>query len=144
MTRVSVAVVNSSEDTVEMLRACLVARGFENVSAAHVPDIKRGELDIVEFLRAHDPQVILWDVSLPYDENWQVLQEVLRLEAMRGRQVVVTTTNKRALEDLVGPTPAFEIHGKPYDLEEIMAAVERAAAACAGPPRPVDRRDDSA
>ena len=125
---ITVAVVNSSEDTVAMLVSCLTTRGFPSVATAQVPDIKRGETDIVEFLRTHDPRVILWDVSLPYDENWRLLQYVLRLEEMHGRRVVVTTTNRRVLEDLVGPTGAFEIHGKPYDLDVIMSAVQRAVA----------------
>jgi hypothetical protein len=37
---------------------------------------------------------------------------------------VLTTTNKKRLEELVGPTDAFEIVGKPYDLEMIVGAVK--------------------
>ena len=38
----------------------------------------------------------------------------------------MTTTHKVNLERLVGPTEAIEIIGKPYDLEEVVAAVKRA------------------
>jgi hypothetical protein len=48
---------------------------------------------------------------------------------MRGRKVVVTTTNKDRLEELVGPTQAIEIVGKPYDLERIVGAVKSAMGA---------------
>jgi hypothetical protein len=46
---------------------------------------------------------------------------------MHGRKVVLTTTNKKRLEELVGATDAFEIVGKPYDLEMIVQAVKTAS-----------------
>jgi hypothetical protein len=39
---------------------------------------------------------------------------------------VLTTVNKAALDLLVGPTPAFELVGRPYDLDHILQAVHRA------------------
>jgi hypothetical protein len=52
------------------------------------------------------------------------LRLLLDSESMRGRKVVLTTTNKKRLEELVGATDAFEIVGKPYDLEQIVNAVK--------------------
>jgi CheY-like chemotaxis protein len=120
-----VAVFNASEEVVGMLRAALEAEGFHTISA-HVPDIKRGQEDLLAFLEKHDPPVIIYDISLPYEENWTFLRLIMDLESAKGRQFVVTTTNKRALEELVGPTPTFELVGKPYDLEQIIAAVRQA------------------
>ena len=53
--------------------------------------------------------------------------EVRRSEAARHPRVVLTTTNTRALEALVGPAPAYELIGKPSDIEVLPAAVHRAA-----------------
>jgi hypothetical protein len=47
---------------------------------------------------------------------------------MTSRQFVLTTTNKPALEKLVGETDALEIIGKPYDLRQVVAAVRTALA----------------
>jgi DNA-binding NtrC family response regulator len=122
---VVVAVINSSADTVEMLRLSLQGDGFESVTA-HIDEIKRGVLDFPRFLEEHDPRVLIYDVSPPYEQNWTFLNMLCRLDVMQGRALVVTTTHKANLEKLVGPTEAIEILGKPYDLEEVMRAVKRA------------------
>ena len=124
----TIAVINSSEDTVDMLCSALNYHGFTSVAAAHVPDIRRGRIDFAAFLAEHDPRVLIYDISIPYDENWDFLQALLLTDQMRGRRIVITTTTKRVLDRLVGETGAFEIHGKPYDIEQILAAVERALA----------------
>lgn len=46
--------------------------------------------------------MIVYDVSIPYEKNWAFLRLLLDSESMRGRKVVLTTTNKQRLEELVG------------------------------------------
>jgi DNA-binding NtrC family response regulator len=122
---VVVAVINSSADTVEMLRLFLQRDGFEAVTA-HIDEIKRGGLDFPRFLEEHDPRVLIYDVSPPYEQNWTFLNLLRRLDVMQDRRrLVITTTHKANLESLVGPTEAIEILGKPYDLAEVMRAVKR-------------------
>jgi DNA-binding NarL/FixJ family response regulator len=121
-----IAVINSSEDTVEMVREWLHHSGFENVVAAHVRDIRDGATDFLAFVERHQPRVFIYDISIPYDQNWRFLQLLMTTDAMRGRRVVVTTTNRRALTELVGPVPALEIIGKPYDLDQVVKAVRAA------------------
>ena len=119
-----IALINSSEDTVEMLRTLLEREGWETVQG-HVDDIKRGRTDFLKYLESHDPQVLLWDVPPPYDQNWAFLQLVRSSRAMAGRVVIVTTTNKQALERFVGPTDALEIFTKPYDVEVLIDTITR-------------------
>jgi len=128
---VRVAVINTSVETIELLREILADDGYTVVGSPDttVTMFKRGQDDLRAFLTAADPQVIVWDIALPYEENWRYFETQRRAGLFAGRGVVLTTTNKRALDELVGPTPAHEIIGKPFDLNDLLAAVRAAVPA---------------
>jgi DNA-binding NtrC family response regulator len=125
MLMTTVAIFNSSEDTISLLRHVFESEGFQTVSG-HVPDIRSGRVDFVEFLERHDPAALVYDVSIPYAENWNFLKLVRDLASMRKRALVITTTHKVALDSMVGETDAIEIIGKPYEPDLVVAAVRRA------------------
>ena len=125
------AVINTSEEITELLTAVFRMEGFR-VVAVYVPSLKRDQPDIAAFFRQHQPQVAVWDIAIPYEENWAYFQSVLHSEVGQACRFVLTTTNKAALERLVGPTPTHEVAGKPYDLDHLVAAVRRALEAPPG------------
>src|SRR5689334_22487893 len=108
-----VAVMNSSTDVVNLLREALQEEGF-TVVTAHVPEIKAGREDFLAMIERHDPQVLIYDVSPPYEENWTFLRLLQDTDAVKGRSFVITTTNLRALAEVAGETHATEMIGKPY------------------------------
>lgn len=120
-----IAVFNSSSDTVDLLRTALDEQGFHTV-VGHIPEVKSGELDLISFIGHHAPSVIVYDISPPYDLNWNFLRLVRSSEPVKDLQFVLTTTNKPALDKLVGETKAIEIIGKPYDLQQVIHAVRSA------------------
>jgi DNA-binding response OmpR family regulator len=119
-----VAIINSNEDIVEAIRLILGDAGFVTVGA-HLVDFKKGRQDLVAFLQENNPRVIVLDIAPPYEENWNFFQLIKNTLAAESRQFVLTTTNKKILEDLVGKTSTIELIGKPFDLDEIVKAVQK-------------------
>lgn len=127
-----VAVLNSNDDMVELLRIALEQVGLVVVSA-HVDAVRRGQVNLSEFVNEHQPDVIVYDVVPPYDSSWRFLQH-LRDTTMRDRRFVITSTNARRAAELAGTAEDIhEVIGKPYDIDRIVEAVRRAARAA--PPR---------
>ena len=120
-----VAVINNSEEVVEMLRSVLEDAGYRHVSEA-VLNFKRGTRPVAEFFALHDPDVLIWDVAFPYRENWDFFGQVRESGLLDRRGIVLTTTNKQALEQFIGPHAALELIGKPYDIDELLEAVHLA------------------
>jgi len=130
--RGTVAVLNGLADMVELWRIALETRGFVVVSA-ELDDIRRGLTNLKAFMEAHNPKVVIFDVTPPYDRSWQYLDQLRTTGPLKGRKIVLTTTNERRLRELVSTSePVIEIFGKPFDLELTVAAVERAATAQGG------------
>jgi DNA-binding response OmpR family regulator len=120
-----IAALNTNTEITTMLCQALQEEGYQSV-AGSVSAFREGRQDLTTFLRLHDPAVVIWDIALPYDENWTYFQQVQASSAAQGRRFVLTTTNKAALEHITGPLPSLELIGKPYQLEDVLAAVRRA------------------
>ena len=120
-----IGVANASEDIIELLRLAFERAGW-TTATVHLPDVKAGRASFEEFLRAHDPAGLVIDIAPPYDDNWRFVKQLRSLPAMRGRSVVITTTNERHLARLAGEeTGAIEIVGKPNDIQQIVDAMRR-------------------
>jgi DNA-binding NarL/FixJ family response regulator len=125
-TRGTVAIFNGSDDTVDLLTCFLGKHGYVTI-AGRAADVKSGVLDFVTFLATHKPDAIVWDITPPYDRNWNFFKLLRSAAPMACRAVVLTTTHKQHLDELaMEDTGALEIVGKPYDLQVIVDAVVRA------------------
>jgi DNA-binding response OmpR family regulator len=121
------ALFNASDDTVEIVQRMLTAAGFDCLVGCHFADLKKGAVDFARYIGTHQPDVVIFDISPPYNENWSFFKKLRDGKAMEGRGLVLTTTNKERLDEAVGKdSRAFEIVGKPYDLDQIERAIETA------------------
>jgi CheY-like chemotaxis protein len=120
-----VAVFNTSEDTTDLLRFVFENAGFVVVTA-FTNLLRDGQVDLEAFMRQHQPRVIVYDIAIPYDQNWRLFEHIRSTPACAGVSFVVTTTNVRHVRQLAGDQELHEIVGKPYDLEQIVAAVTQA------------------
>ncbi len=121
-----VAVFNSSDDMLELLRLVLEQNGFLAVTR-HVNELRKGEIDIDAFVGQHKPAAVLYDLVPPYDRQWAFLDHLRNTSPFRDIPFVLTSTNAKMARELAERTePVIEIVGRPFELDEVVAAVRRA------------------
>jgi CheY-like chemotaxis protein len=119
-----VLILDNSEDILELLSTDLACRGCV-VSTASVSAIRHGEIDSARLIETTAPDVIVFDVALPYETNWRVATE-LQADPRVRVPFVLTTTNATAVRRLIGQD-LIELVGKPYDLDVLYDVIVRAA-----------------
>src|SRR6478672_1110331 len=98
-----IACVDSSEDVLLVLRDCLVDAGYRAVTFCS--PIRYGPQPVVDFLTYLAPAAAVYCVSPPYQASWDEFQHLQR--EVPECPCLPVTTNKAALERLVGPTTAL-------------------------------------
>lgn len=123
-----VAIFNSRDEVIEAVRSALDNEGFATVTA-RLAEIQNGTLDLVAFIEAHDPDVIVYDLPRPYESHWNFLRLLKETNSLKDRAWVVTTTDKDALVAAVGAVSVVEIIvGQPYGASDVVDAVHVALA----------------
>jgi DNA-binding response OmpR family regulator len=122
-----VALFNASDDTIDMIQAILTTSdSAQTLVWCHFADLKKGIVNFKKYLQKHNPEVVIFDISPPYDENWHYFKTMRDSESMKGRGSVLTTTNKNRLDEVLGSdSHALEVVGKPEDLKLIRAEIEK-------------------
>ena len=125
-TGTSVAIFNSHTEYMQALCEALEGEGLTTVTAL-LADIQDGTLDLIAFLEAHDPQVIVYDLPRPFERHWNFLRLLKQTHGLRKRAWILTTTDKKALDAAVGASGVIEvIFGEPYGVHEVVEAVRYA------------------
>src|SRR3979490_1925647 len=120
------ALFNGSDQTIDMVQKLLTeSDGEQTLIWCHFADLKKGIVDFGRYMDKHNPEVVIFDLSPPYDENWHFFKTMRDAESMKGRGIVLTTTNKNRLDEVLGEdSHALEVVGKPKDLQQIHAAIK--------------------
>ena len=120
-----VALFNTNPDLLDIVRLGLERAGFIVVTG-HVHDIRTGALDLGPFIDQHRPNVIVYDLVMPYDRNWAFMKHVREHPTMNGRQFVLTTPNQRAAQGVVGRDEQVHEVVSDKDVDGIITAVRDA------------------
>jgi len=123
--RLRLALLNDNAAFLQMLCDWFTQHGHDCVSAV-VADLPNAHEDVPRFINEHGPDVVVYEVGTPYASSWDLL-DVIRFDpSLKAQRFVITTPNKKKLEDAVGETSALELAG-PTDLPRILKAVEAAS-----------------
>ena len=120
-----VALFNASDDTIDMVQKLLTDAGrSQTLIWCHFADLKKGVIDFGKYMTKHNPEIVIFDISPPYDENWTFYKTMRDSEVMKRRGTVLTTTNKNRLDEVLGQDSyALEVVGRTEDLHQIAAAI---------------------
>ena len=121
-----VALFNASDDTIDMIQRLLTNSGDnQSLIWCHFADLKKGVVDFGKYMERHNPEVVIFDISPPYDQNWKFYKTMRDDRVMRGRGAVLTTTNKARLDEVLNEdSEALEVVGRSKDLQEIDHAIK--------------------
>ena len=120
-----IACVDSSEDVLLLMRDRMVDAGYRAVTFAS--PVRYGQQPVVDFVTYLAPAAVVYCVSPPYEASWAEFL-ALRTEVPETPCLPVTT-NKAALERLVGPTEVLEVLATAADLDVLTVAVHALLAA---------------
>lgn len=121
-----VALFNASDDTIDMIQTLLTKAGStQTLIWCHFADLKKGVVNFGKYVGKHNPEVVIFDLSPPYDENWTFFKTMRDDPIMAHRGIVLTTTNKDRLDEVLGSdSHALEVVGRDEDLELIDRAIQ--------------------
>ena len=131
--RLRLVVFNFSAPVLKMLCKWPQECGHQ-CNTALLAEMPQAQDDVGRFIQEHGPDVVVYGVGMPYSSSWDLLEVIRTAPLLQSQPFVITTPNKRKLEQAVGPTSAFEIGGPDSDLRRVLKAVEQPRMA-AGPGR---------
>lgn len=124
--RVMIAIVNSNDDLLDILKDFFEQEGYR-VATAHARTFREQPEMMESFLATYDPKVFLWDIAPPFEEHWHFFQTISQSLLMQGRRFVLTSTNEQQVREVAGSEEEIvEVVGKPFDLAYLLQAVGRA------------------
>ena len=127
--RVTIAIVNTTPDAVDMLRHTFESAGFVVVSC-FTHDIRDGQTDFASFVTQHKPRVIIYDLAPPYEKNFRLFQHVREMDVVKDVHFVITSVNPPNVRALFGRDERiYEIVDREEDLMTLVQAVKQASRA---------------
>jgi CheY-like chemotaxis protein len=102
------------------MKGVLDCAGLTAIAASSNPDE-------VEALAARArPDAVVYDVSFPFVENWNRLEQLRTRPALSGIPFVITTSEAREFKRRVGNSTAVELFSRAKDVRQLQSAVRSA------------------
>jgi twitching motility two-component system response regulator PilH len=116
----TVLVVDDSQAHLKMMQAAVQGRGYEVLTAVD------GEEALAQ-ASAHHPDVILLDIVLPKKNGFQVCRQLKAQPETSGIKIIMVSSKDQESDRYWGLKQGADGYiTKPYQPQELLAAVERA------------------
>lgn len=112
-----IGVVNCDKDIVDILDYVLGEKGYKIVSA-DLPLIEKQEKDLYAFLKKNSPDVLFWNIPPPYDKNLIYCHKIMSDRLVKGKRLILTTTNEMAIKKLTRDWKV-DIIEQPFNLNNV-------------------------
>jgi DNA-binding response OmpR family regulator len=123
MAMAKILIVDDDQDIRQLLGHRLKARGYEAVFAGDA-------ISAVNQARKEAPDLILLDLSMPAGDGYLVIERIKAMPALEGTPVIIVSArDPLAEEQRFISSGADAFFRKPFDYDELLAAISRALGA---------------
>ena len=102
------AVVNNSEPVLNMLCDWFKKHGHHCVTAL-LADMPNAHEDVPRLIAKHKPDVVVYDIGMPYESSWDLMEVIRTSPTLHAQPFVLTTPNRRKLREAVGATDPIDL-----------------------------------
>lgn len=121
----AVGIIHPCKDIARMLKLGIETGGF-HVVTEDFNSVRDRRKSYCEFVGKYNPRIIIFDISFPYQQNWQLFQDLQDLPDSAGVGFVPTCVGKDLLEKSVGKEAVIGVIGLPCGMDELIGEVRRA------------------
>lgn len=120
----AIGVIHTYKDIARMLKLGIETGGFCVVTEdSHRVQDRRESYRA--FVSKYNPKIIIFDVTFPYRQNWQLFQDLQALPDSAGVGFVPICMGKDLLEKSVGKEAVIGVIGLPFELDKIIGEVRK-------------------
>jgi FixJ family two-component response regulator len=123
-----------------VLRDQLAEAGFIT-SGQLIQELQSGQRNYLDVLIQYEPDVIIYDLGEPYQEQWNFFELLSSSELSTPLVFVLTSTDKVHLEQVVGKNGSLQFADEPGDLASLVAELRRVVITAENRPPLQDYRD---
>jgi CheY-like chemotaxis protein len=123
MATAKILIVDDDQDIRRLLGIRLKSAGYEAIFAGDA-------ISAVNQARLERPDLILLDLSMPAGDGYLVMERLQAMPALEGIPVIVVSArDPQTEEERLAESGAEAFFRKPFDHDELLAAIERALGA---------------
>lgn len=121
-----VVLCDASVESLQLIRTEFERSRIKTV-IFYSPEIYADPTNFLTFIDAHRPDLVIYDNPVPYEANYARFAALRRDGRLADQAVILTSTDTRFVRNLAAAdrNVADVVVGKPFNLDELTASVQR-------------------